>query len=104
MKVQFEYKGYFGSVQLHEIDAVFHGRILLIRDLVTFEGADLQELRRNLGDHFMRPWTTICHFVPNRGTARFHPQRLHEHAADVRTSAFCVLTDAVHVCNAAAAG
>ena len=47
MKVQFEYKGYFGSVQFHEIDAVFHGRILLIRDLVTFEGADLQELRRS---------------------------------------------------------
>ncbi|GES50143.1 putative HicB family RNase H-like nuclease [Rhizobium sp. ERR 1071] len=38
------YKGYTGSVEFDEDDMVFHGRIVGIRDIVTFEAETAQEL------------------------------------------------------------
>lgn len=46
-----EYKGYHGSVEFSQEDRVFHGQILFINDLVTFEGETVKELLE--GFHYM---------------------------------------------------
>lgn len=38
------YKGYSGSIEFDDEDLVFHGRILGIRDIVTFEAVTAQDL------------------------------------------------------------
>ena len=38
------YKGYVGAVEFDEDDRVFHGRVLGVRDLVTFEASTADEL------------------------------------------------------------
>lgn len=40
------YKGYDGSVSFSEQDRVFHGKVEFIRDLVTYEGGDVDGLER----------------------------------------------------------
>ena len=39
-----EYKGYIGSVEFSEADAVFHGKVQGIRALISYEGTNAQEL------------------------------------------------------------
>ena len=39
-----EYKGYLGSVEFSEEDALFYGKVLGIRALVSYEGNNAQEL------------------------------------------------------------
>ena len=39
-----EYKGYLGSVEFSEEDALFYGKILGIRVLVSYEGSNAREL------------------------------------------------------------
>ena len=41
------YKGYDGSVEYSAEDRVLHGRLLGIRDMVTFEGSDVESLEKN---------------------------------------------------------
>jgi predicted HicB family RNase H-like nuclease len=41
------YKGYDGSVLYSSEDRILHGRILGIRDMVTFEGENVKELEEN---------------------------------------------------------
>ena len=38
------YKGYVGSVEFSEIDEVFHGKVLGIRSLISFEGDSVKSL------------------------------------------------------------
>ncbi len=38
------HKGYVGSIEYSTEDKCFHGRVLGIRDLISFEGRDLKEL------------------------------------------------------------
>jgi len=45
MKDKLEYKGFIGSVYFSSEDAVFHGKIEGIDDLVTFEGITLPDLK-----------------------------------------------------------
>lgn len=40
----FEYNGYQGSIEFSLPDGVLHGKVLHINDLVTYEGATLEEL------------------------------------------------------------
>src|SRR3546814_20354027 len=40
------YRGHAGSVEYDDEDAVFHGRLVLVRDLVTYEGADPGSIER----------------------------------------------------------
>lgn len=42
-----EYKGYIGSAHFSAEDDVFHGKLQGIRDLVTYEGADVARLKRS---------------------------------------------------------
>jgi predicted HicB family RNase H-like nuclease len=45
-----EYRGYIGSVDFSSEDEVFHGRLEGIRDLVTYEGTDVESLKRSFRD------------------------------------------------------
>jgi len=39
-----EYKGYVGSVEFSEEDALFYGKVMGIRALISYEGKNAQEL------------------------------------------------------------
>lgn len=42
-----EYKGYYGNVHFNAQDEVFHGKLIGINDLVSFEGASVRELKNS---------------------------------------------------------
>ena len=44
------YKGYIGQVTLDEEAGVFHGRVVNTRDIITFQGRTVRELRKALKD------------------------------------------------------
>ncbi len=41
-----EYKGYLATVEFDEQADLFHGEVINIRDVVTFQGRSVRELRR----------------------------------------------------------
>lgn len=41
------HKGYTGSVEFSEEDGLLHGRLIGIRDAITYEGKDVKSLTRN---------------------------------------------------------
>lgn len=41
-----EYQGYIGKVEFDSEAGVFHGEVINIRDVVTFEGSSVDELTR----------------------------------------------------------
>lgn len=41
-----EYKGYLGRVEYDDEAGIFHGEVINLRDVVTFQGETVQELRR----------------------------------------------------------
>ncbi|MCC9138861.1 type II toxin-antitoxin system HicB family antitoxin [Pontibacter silvestris] len=45
-----KYKGYIGSVEYSNEDEVFHGKLELVNDLVTYEGESAKELKKNFQD------------------------------------------------------
>lgn len=47
MSQTLQYKGYDGSVLYSAEDRLLHGRILGIRDMVSFEGRDVESLEGN---------------------------------------------------------
>ena len=38
------YKGYNGSVEFSEADGVFYGKVMGVRDLISYEGDTVEEL------------------------------------------------------------
>lgn len=44
------YKGYSGSIEFDDEDMVFHGRVLGLRDIVTFEAETAEELVKAFHD------------------------------------------------------
>ena len=53
------YKGYSGSIEFDDEDMVFHGRVLGIRDIVTFEAESAEELVRAFHDS-VDDYLTFC--------------------------------------------
>ena len=47
MKNTMSYKGYFGSVEFSDDDNVFFNRIIGINDRITFEGDNVEKLRKD---------------------------------------------------------
>lgn len=47
MSQTLEYKGYDGCVLYSAEDKLLHGRIMGIRDMVTYEGTDVRSLEKN---------------------------------------------------------
>jgi predicted HicB family RNase H-like nuclease len=45
-----EYKGYHGVFEFDASIDAFHGRVVGLRDIVTFEGRSLDELRREMAE------------------------------------------------------
>ena len=45
-----EYKGYTGHVEFDDEAGLFHGEVLDLRDVVTFQGKSVQELERAFHD------------------------------------------------------
>ena len=45
-----EYKGYTAKVEFDDEAAIFHGEILNLRDVITFEGTTVEELRQAFKD------------------------------------------------------
>ena len=45
-----EYKGYVAKVEFDDEDDVFHGEIINLRDVVTFQGQAVDELRQAFQD------------------------------------------------------
>ncbi len=45
MKNTIEYKNYLGSVEYSDEDEIFYGKILGIRDLVSYQGESVKELK-----------------------------------------------------------
>ena len=41
-----EYKGYFGKVVFDDEANIFHGEVINLRDVVTFQGETVEELRK----------------------------------------------------------
>jgi predicted HicB family RNase H-like nuclease len=44
------HKGYYGRVEFDDESGIFHGEVLGIRDVVTFEGTSVQSLRKAFRD------------------------------------------------------
>ncbi|MHB1700350.1 MAG: type II toxin-antitoxin system HicB family antitoxin [Acidobacteriaceae bacterium] len=47
MSQTMEYKGYSGSVLYSAEDKLLHGRIVAVRDMVTYEGSNVRALEKN---------------------------------------------------------
>ncbi|MCL2494692.1 MAG: type II toxin-antitoxin system HicB family antitoxin [Oscillospiraceae bacterium] len=57
MRNQLHYRGYTGSVAFSEEDGVFHGKVLGISDLISYEGDSVQaltaEFREFIDEYFL---------------------------------------------------
>ncbi len=47
MKNALKYKGYTGTVEFDADDRIFHGRLMGISDIITFEGTSVAELEKD---------------------------------------------------------
>ena len=45
-----EYKGYIGKVEVDDQAGILHGEVINLRDVVTFEGESVDELRQAFQD------------------------------------------------------
>jgi len=45
-----EYKGYLSRVEFDDEADIFHGEVINIRDVITFQGATIDELRQAFED------------------------------------------------------
>lgn len=53
------YKGYEGVAELDDEAGVFHGQVIGIRDVVTFRGGSVEELRQSFRDS-IDAYLTFC--------------------------------------------
>jgi predicted HicB family RNase H-like nuclease len=82
-----QYKGYDGSVLYSAEDRLLHGRILGIRDMVSFEGTDVKSLEKNF-KAAVDEYLAFCEAegktpdMPFKGSFNVRiPQDLHQRAA-----------------------
>ena len=54
-----EYQGFYGTVEYSNEDGVFHGKIIGINDLVTFEGDSITSLKDNFVQA-VEDYFTLC--------------------------------------------
>lgn len=45
-----EYKGYMGKVEFDDDAGIFHGEVINVRDVITFQGESVQEIRQAFQD------------------------------------------------------
>lgn len=54
-----EYKGYIGSIEFSEKDALFYGKVMGIRALISYEGKNAQDLIDNF-HHSVDDYLDVC--------------------------------------------
>lgn len=59
MNNNIEYKGYLGSVEFSEEEAVFFGKIMNIRSLISYEGKNVMELSEQFREA-VDEYSSIC--------------------------------------------
>ena len=47
MNDMMEHKGYFGTVQYSDDDAIFYGKVAFVRALISYEGESVQVLKQS---------------------------------------------------------
>ena len=57
-----DYKGYVGIFAYDEDADIFHGRVVGLRDVITFEGRSIDELKRALADS-IEDWQSRKEFI-----------------------------------------
>ncbi len=68
MKDILKYKDFIGSVHFSTTDEVFHGKLIGIDDLVTFEGSSVVELKKSF-EEAVEDYLELCRNVnksPNK--------------------------------------
>jgi len=55
-----EYQGYLAKVEFDEDAEVFHGEVINLRDVITFEGKSVSELRRAMRES-VTDYLAFCH-------------------------------------------
>lgn len=50
MATTMEFEGYLGAIELDDEANVFHGRVVNTRDVITFEGRSVEELKQALAE------------------------------------------------------
>jgi predicted HicB family RNase H-like nuclease len=60
MKDLMKYRDYFGSVHYNDDDRIFHGKVEFIRALVSYEGTDVESLRRAF-EEAVDDYLELCH-------------------------------------------
>ena len=55
-----EYKGYIGKVEFDDEASIFHGEVINTRDVITFQGESVEELRTALRDS-VEDYLAFCH-------------------------------------------
>ena len=48
--ISMTYKGYQSKVELDEESGVFHGEVINVRDMITFQGTSVEELKQAFED------------------------------------------------------
>ncbi len=64
-----EHKGYFAKVEFDDEANIFHGEIINLRDVITFEGESVEELRKA----FIDSVEDYLEFCAERGEAPEKP-------------------------------
>mgnify|MGYP000396019878 FL=1 len=59
MNNNMEYKGYLGSVEFSEEEAVFFGKIMNIRSLISYEGKNVMKLSEQFREA-VDEYSSIC--------------------------------------------
>ena len=59
MNNNMEYRGYLGSVEFSEEEAVFFGKIMNIRSLISYEGKNVMELSEQFREA-VDEYSSIC--------------------------------------------
>lgn len=69
MNETMEYKGYRGSVEFSDVDKLFYGKVLDIKALVSYEGADVATLQsdfRAAVDDYMNIVSPVMTKLPSK--------------------------------------
>ncbi|HSC25379.1 MAG TPA: type II toxin-antitoxin system HicB family antitoxin [Candidatus Babeliales bacterium] len=55
-----KYKGYFGEVTYDDKAKIFHGEVIGLKDIITFQGESVNELKKAFQDS-INDYLTWCH-------------------------------------------
>lgn len=79
MKNYLEYKGYIGTVEFSAEDKIFFGKIQGINDLVTFEGASVDELEKSFRE-------SVLDYLETCAILNKTPEKIFKGSFNVRVS------------------